>query len=123
MVESDTMKAVNHNEIHESKVSHNPEITKRVILPNGSVDNITQMSQATLQPGQATAAHIHNDMAEIYTLYAGEAEFTVDGLTLTLEAPATSVIYPGEKHSVANKSGEPVTLHYIGVLSAGKDNA
>jgi len=122
MVEFRTVKTVKHDSVAESPVSHNAEIVKKVILANGTVDNITQMSQATLQPGQATSPHIHRDMTEIYSIYSGAAEFTVDGVSQVLDAPATTVIYPGEEHSVANTTGEPVVLHYVGVLSKELSN-
>jgi mannose-6-phosphate isomerase-like protein (cupin superfamily) len=118
-----TVKTVDHKTIEATPVSHNPEIAKRVILANGIVDNITQMSQAILKPGQATTAHIHTDMTEIYTIYSGMAEFTVAGISHLLNGPATTVIFAGEEHSVANNSEAPITLHYLGVLSSGRSNA
>ena len=111
------MKIVQHDQQTAEPVSHDPEIMKKVILRSSDADNVTQASTVYLKPGQATTAHIHADMTEIYTLTAGTVTFEINGETHTVSAPATVVIHPGETHSISNGSGAAAELNYIGILS------
>jgi quercetin dioxygenase-like cupin family protein len=113
------MKIAKHDEMAWTPVSHDPDILKQVILANGDADNVTQVSQTMLEPGQSTQPHVHKDMTEIYTLLSGNMEFTVDAKRAKVGGPSTVVIHPGEEHSIRNSSDEKVSLQYIGILSSG----
>lgn len=118
MLQSCAVKEIRHNEIQQEAVSHDPDIAKKVILRNGDIPNITQISKTVLNPGQATSQHTHRDMTEIYTFRSGTAEFHVDGKISCIEGPATVVIEAGEVHSVVNISKSPLSFYYIGVLTS-----
>lgn len=118
MFQSRPMKAISHNAISWEPVSHDPEICKKVIFRNGEAENVTQVSRTRFLPGQATTPHTHTDMTEIYSVESGSLDFTVNEVTSTVEGPANVVIMPGESHSIANQSSNPVEVMYIGVIAA-----
>ena len=50
------MKIINANNLPQQAVSHNPEITKKVMLSGNDLPHLTNFSQATFAPGQVAIA-------------------------------------------------------------------
>ena len=46
------MKIINANNLPQQAVSHNPEITKKVMLSGNDLPHLTNFSQVTFAPGQ-----------------------------------------------------------------------
>ena len=65
------MKITSLDTLPQQKVSHNPEITKKVMLSNKDLPHLTNFSQATFAPGQIATAHAHQDMCEVFFVSAG----------------------------------------------------
>ncbi|HEX7119007.1 MAG TPA: cupin domain-containing protein [Longimicrobiales bacterium] len=96
-------------------VSHDPEIRKRVMIRNGRVPHLTTFAQSRFRPGQATTAHSHRDMFEIFLVEAGTGVVRIDGRELPLEPGVCVVIEPGEVHDMANTGNEELVLTYFGI--------
>ena len=45
------MKITNLRDLTQQQVSHNPEISKKVMLSHGDIPHLTNFSQATFAPG------------------------------------------------------------------------
>ncbi|MEO1673145.1 MAG: cupin domain-containing protein, partial [Cyanobacteria bacterium J06631_2] len=73
------MKITNLNHLPQKQVSHNPEITKKVMLSNQEIPHLTNFSQATFAPGQIAAAHAHQDMYEVFFVSSGQGIMRIDG--------------------------------------------
>lgn len=43
-------------------LSHNPRISKKVMIAKGEIDGITNFSRAVFPPGETVNAHAHPDM-------------------------------------------------------------
>jgi mannose-6-phosphate isomerase-like protein (cupin superfamily)/heme-degrading monooxygenase HmoA len=52
--------------------------------------------------------HFHHTIEEMYVLLTGEAEFTVNGRTSKIKAPAIVPCKMGDAHAIYNSSKEPV---------------
>jgi mannose-6-phosphate isomerase-like protein (cupin superfamily)/heme-degrading monooxygenase HmoA len=52
--------------------------------------------------------HFHHTIEEMYVLLTGEAEFTINGRTSKIKAPAIVPCEMGDAHAIYNSSKEPV---------------
>ena len=73
------MKKTNLQDLPQQAVSHNPEITKKVMLSNQDIPHLTNFSQATFAPGQVASAHSHQDMYEVFFVSAGAGIMLING--------------------------------------------
>jgi len=100
----------------ESSVSHDPSISKRVLLGNGEIPHLTQFATSRIPPGEATSPHSHADMIEVFLVQRGSAEVTVDGTTHRIEEGGYIAIQPGEVHILKNSSAtDDLELLYFGI--------
>lgn len=97
-------------------VSHNPEIKKQVMIPNGVIPMLTNFSQSRFQEGQVCHAHIHSDMWEVYLVEAGTLTMTCNGKTSHHEGGSCVAIEPGEEHAASNTHSEELVLTYFGLV-------
>ena len=109
------MKITNLNNLPQKQVSHNPEITKKVMLTNQHIPHLTNFSQATFTPGQIASAHSHQDMHEVFFVSAGEGIMRIDGKEHDLTPGVCIAIATGEIHEVINTGTEDLVLTYFGI--------
>lgn len=109
------MKIVSLAELPDEGVSHDPDISKRVLLRRGDVPHVTNLSHARLAPGQATRSHAHTTMHEVYLVLAGTGRAEVDGRAHALAAGTCVVVEPGESHVMRNTGADELVLAYFGV--------
>ncbi|KAK9763406.1 hypothetical protein K7432_009942 [Basidiobolus ranarum] len=96
--------------VKNSNVSHDPDVSKRVLLKYGDIPNITQFAQAVLKPGQVSSMHSHQDMSEVFFVQSGFAEMEVDETLLSLSPGSCITIRPKEKHEIRNTGEEEEIL-------------
>jgi quercetin dioxygenase-like cupin family protein len=99
------------------RVSHNPAISKRVLLRDGDLPHLTNFSQAEFLPGQVAAAHAHPDMAEVFFVESGTGAIAINDQVYPLEAGVCVAVEPGEIHEVKNTGETPLLLTYFGLRS------
>jgi mannose-6-phosphate isomerase-like protein (cupin superfamily) len=99
------------------RVSHNPEIEKKVMLEAGELPHVTSFSQATFRPDQAASLHAHTDMYEVFFVEAGVGVIRVDGEAHPLETGTCVAVAPGEKHELINTGATELVLTYFGVAA------
>ena len=99
-------------------VTHDPDISKQVMIGSGVVPGLTNFSRAVLVPGQAAAAHAHVDMYELYLVESGHGVMRVDGTEVDLTAGTCLVIEPGEMHELINAGNEDLAVIYFGIAPA-----
>jgi quercetin dioxygenase-like cupin family protein len=111
------MKIVSLSEIPKEGVSHDPAVTKQVMLRNGDLPHLTNFSQATFAPGQTVTAHTHKDMAEVFLVESGEGVIIIDGQVRPLSAGVCAVVEAGETHELQNTGTRPMVVTYFGLLT------
>jgi len=107
---------INHlKELATLAVSHNPAISKKVMLANDDIAPVIQFAQATFPPGSKAPAHCHNDMIEVFFIEAGAGRIIVDGASYAISAGSTIAIEPGESHELENTGLEAMVVSYFSV--------
>lgn len=96
-------------------VSHNPEISKKVLIDKEEIPHITQFAKVTLTPGQIADVHQHLNMYEIFNTESGKGKILVEDSEYQLTAGVCVVVEPSEKHEVQNTGKEDLTLTIIGI--------
>jgi quercetin dioxygenase-like cupin family protein len=109
------MKKVSLRELRCEGVSHDPQITKQVMLRRGDLPHLTAFSRAILAPGQTARAHEHQDMFEVFYVEAGTGVMTIDNAPHPFERGVCVVIEPGERHEITNNGRDELVLLYFGV--------
>lgn len=108
------MIATSLNDLPEESVSHNPEITKKVMLRCGDLPHLTNFAQARFAPGQISPGHAHQDMCEVFFVQAGAGVMLVDNKEYPLLPGNCIAIEPGEVHEIINNGSDELVLTYFG---------
>ena len=108
------MKKVSLGELPREGVSHDPQISKQVMLRRGEVPHLTSFSRATLLPGQAARAHEHRDMFEVFYVESGDGRMTIGGRDHGLRPGDCIMVEPGERHEIVNDGSSDLVLLYFG---------
>lgn len=79
--------------------------------------NVIFLHRGVLPPGGGIGHHYHNHMEEMFVIFDGEAQFTVDGRTSLLKSPAGAPCRMGRSHAIYNPTTKPVQWMNIAVGS------
>src|SRR5437588_11018353 len=77
--------------------------------------NLYFLHRGVLEPKSGIGAHFHNQCEEMFVIFDGEAQFTIDGRTSLLKAPAGAPCRMGHSHAIYNASDRPVQWMNINV--------
>ena len=109
------MKLIKINELPEKGVSHNARIRKKEIVSRGELGAITNYARAAFPPGEIAGSHLHNDMAEVFTVESGCGEIRIDDVAYVFSAGTVVVVEPGEVHEIINTGEDELVVTYFGV--------
>lgn len=109
------MKIVKLNELPEKGVSHNGRIRKKEIVARGELGAITNYARAVFPPGEIAGSHLHNDMAEVFSVESGCGEIRIDDVAYVFSAGTVVVVEPGEVHEIINTGTTELIVTYFGV--------
>ena len=90
------MKITQLSQLPPGKVSHNPAITKHLIIGNGEIPHLTNFAQATFPPGEVAYEHCHQDMYEVFFVEAGEGIISINSQEYPLTAGTCITVAPQE---------------------------
>ncbi len=86
--------------------------------------NLFFLHRGVISPKSGIGAHFHNQCEEMFVILDGEAQFTIDGRTSTLKAPAGAICKTGHMHGIYNATDKPVQWMNINVTNVkGKYDA
>ncbi len=77
--------------------------------------NLFFLHRGTIQPKSGIGAHFHNQCEEMFVIFDGEAQFTIDGRTSLLKGPAGAPCRMGHSHAIYNPTDRPVQWMNINV--------
>src|SRR5450755_419960 len=77
--------------------------------------NLLFLHRGVIQPKSGIGAHFHNQCEEMFVIFDGEAQFTIDGRTSVLKGPAGAPCRMGHSHAIYNPSDRPVQWMNINV--------
>lgn len=88
------------------------------LLPRDALTtNLEFMHRCQIMPGGGVGHHFHNQCEEMFIVFDGEAEFTVDGRTSSLKGTMGAPVRMGHSHAIYNPSDHPVEFMNINVTS------
>src|ERR1700683_2498225 len=96
-----------------------------VLLPgNALTTNLDFIHRCQIMPGGGVGHHFHNECEEMFIVFDGEAEFTIDGRTSVLKGTVGAPCRMGHPHGIYNPSNHPVEFMNINVTAVkGKYDA
>ena len=86
------------------------------LLDAHSLDtNLYFLHRGVIEPKSGIGAHYHNQCEEMFVIFDGEAQFTIDGRTSLLKGPAGAPCRMGHSHAIYNPTDQPVQWMNINV--------
>jgi len=70
-----------------------------------------------MAPNGGVGHHFHNQNEEMFVIFDGEAEFTIDGRTSLLKGTVGAPTRLGHSHAIRNTTGKPVEFMNINVAT------
>jgi mannose-6-phosphate isomerase-like protein (cupin superfamily) len=80
--------------------------------------NLFFLHRGIIEPKSGIGAHFHNQCEEMFVIFDGEAQFTIDGRTSVLKGPAGAPCRMGHSHAIYNHTDKPVQWMNINVSAA-----
>ena len=77
--------------------------------------NLFFLHRGILEPKSGIGHHFHNQCEEMFIVFDGEAQFTIDGRTSVLKGPAGALCRMGHAHAIYNPTDKPVQWMNINV--------
>jgi mannose-6-phosphate isomerase-like protein (cupin superfamily) len=77
--------------------------------------NLFFLHRGILEPKSGIGHHFHNQCEEMFVIFDGEAQFTIDGRTSVLKGPAGALCRMGHSHAIYNATDKPVQWMNINV--------
>ena len=95
------------------------------LLPGTALQtNLYFLHRCQITPGGGVGHHFHNTTEEMFVIFDGEAEFTVDGRTSLLKGTVGAPVRMGHSHAIYNPGKTPVEFLNINVSAVkGKYDA
>lgn len=88
------------------------------LFDHSSLDtNLIFLHRGFIAPKSGIGAHFHNQCEEMFVIFNGEAQFTIDGRTSVLKGPAAAPVRMGHSHAIYNHTDQPVEWMNINVSS------
>ncbi|MEO8736875.1 MAG: cupin domain-containing protein [Edaphobacter sp.] len=100
--------------------SHNSagDMACELLVPSTEMDvNLNFMHRCEIMPGGGVGHHFHNTNEEMFVVFDGQAEFTVDGRTSVLKGTVGAPCRMGHSHGIYNPSDKPVEFMNINVAA------
>lgn len=77
--------------------------------------NLFFLHRGVIQPKSGIGAHFHNQCEEMFVIFDGEAQFTIDGRTSAVKGPAGAPRRMGHSHAIYNATDKPAQWMNINV--------
>src|SRR5215467_14585020 len=89
-----------------------------LIPGNAMTVNLNFVHRCQMMPGGGGVGHhFHNQNEEMFVIFDGEAEFTIDGRTSLLKGTVGAPVRMGHSHAIYNPSNHPVEFMNINVTA------
>ena len=75
---------------------------------NDLSSNFLYLHTGVIHPKSGIGHHFHHTIEEMYVILDGEAQFTINGRTSTIAAPAVVPCKLGDAHAIYNASDQPL---------------
>lgn len=98
-------------------VHHGPgQLDYMALFDQHSLDtNLYFLHRGVIEPKSGIGHHFHNNCEEMFVIFDGEAQFTIDGRTSLLKGPAGAPCRLGHSHAIYNPTDKPIQWMNINV--------
>lgn len=86
-----------------------------LVVSSDMTTNLRFVDRCQMMPGGGVGHHFHNRCEEMFIIFDGEAQFTIDGRTSLLKGPAGAPCRMGHSHAIYNPTDKPVQFMNINV--------
>ena len=101
-----------HSRSHDSA----GDMACELLVPPTALDiNLNFMHRCQIMPGGGVGHHFHNTTEEMFIIFDGQAEFTIDGRTSVLKGTVGAPVRLGHSHAIYNPSDKPVEFMNINI--------
>ena len=96
----------------------------QLIGRNDLSTNFLYLHTGVIEAKSGIGHHFHHNIEEMYVILNGEAEFTINGHTSKIKAPAVVPCKMGDSHAIYNSSGDRLRwLNFAVSLNKGRGDA
>lgn len=96
----------------------------QLIGRNDLATNFLYLHTGVIDPRSGIGHHFHHSIEEMYLILDGEAEFTINGRTAKIKAPAVVPCKMGDSHAIYNPTDTPIRwLNFAVSLHKGQGDA
>jgi mannose-6-phosphate isomerase-like protein (cupin superfamily) len=88
---------------------------ERLLVSGDLTTNLYFIDRCQIMPGGGVGHHFHNRCEEMFVIFGGEAQFTIDGRTSLIKGPAGAPCRMGHSHAIYNPTDKPVEFMNINV--------
>ena len=88
---------------------------KNLVPPEIFSTNLIYIHRGLLMPKSSIGEHLHRSMEEMYFIFDGNAEYTVNGKTSLLPARSCCACVMGDSHGIYNPGDRPLEWMNIGI--------
>jgi len=110
------MKLTHLNQLEPEGLSHDADISKRILLSEADMPASVRLSHAVFKPGQKVSAHSHAELAEVFYVISGSGEMIVDGERHPVYEGSAIRIDAGEVHALINTGEDELCVVYFGLM-------
>jgi mannose-6-phosphate isomerase-like protein (cupin superfamily) len=86
-----------------------------LLVSDDLTTNLFFVDRCEMMPGGGVGHHFHNHCEEMFIIFDGEAQFTIDGRTSLLKGPVGAPCRMGHSHAIYNATNKPVQFMNINV--------
>ncbi|MGH8399433.1 MAG: cupin domain-containing protein, partial [Gammaproteobacteria bacterium] len=86
-----------------------------LLVSKDMTTNLFFIDRCQMMPGGGVGHHFHNHCEEMFVIFDGEAQFTIDGRTSLLKGPVGAPCRMGHSHAIYNPTNKPVQFVNINV--------
>jgi mannose-6-phosphate isomerase-like protein (cupin superfamily) len=86
-----------------------------LLVSSDLTTNLFFVDRCQMMPGGGVGHHFHNHCEEMFIIFDGEAQFTIDGRTSLLKGPVGAPCRMGHSHAIYNPTSKPVEFMNINV--------
>jgi mannose-6-phosphate isomerase-like protein (cupin superfamily) len=94
------------------------QLDYHALFNSGAIDtNLWFLHRGIIEPHAGIGEHFHNYCEEMFVIFDGEAQYTIDGHTSVIKGPGGAPSRMGKAHAIYNATDKPVEWMNINVTA------
>jgi mannose-6-phosphate isomerase-like protein (cupin superfamily) len=107
------MKLFSLSDTPYASVIHDPNLKKRILVPDNVLSCIRHISHIILPKGSKASLHKHLDTSEVFYCIRGTVIFSIKGTDTKLQEGQCLIVEPGEHHSIEDTPEETELVYFM----------